>query len=66
MLKLLSICLLATAMLGAVFFFVGVFSDIGIAIISAILVILGLFGWYFFKSLDSGLKEEAKGQDTRV
>jgi len=31
-----------------------------LAIISLIVIILGLFGWYLFKNLDNGFKEETK------
>lgn len=63
MLKLLSIIFLITTMLGVAGLLYGIFSDVGLAIISAVVIILGLFGWYVIRGLDSGLKEEAKHQN---
>ena len=58
MLKLISIMFFLTAVLGFIGLAFGIFNDIGLAIISVVVVILGLFGWYVFKSMDSGIKQE--------
>ena len=50
-------------MLGFLGLIFGIFNNFGLAIVSAVVAILGLFGWYVIKNLDSSLKEEDKNQN---
>jgi hypothetical protein len=58
--KLLSIISLSLAIIGVISLLFGIFYSMELAIISLIVIILGLFGWYLFKNLDNGFKEEVK------
>ncbi len=58
--KLLSITSLSLAIIGVISLLFGIFYSMELAIISLIVIILGLFGWYLFKNLDNGFKEETK------
>ena len=64
MMKLFSVVYFAIVLMGIVCLIYGIFNDVWLTIISTVVIILGLFGWYVFKNLNAGFKDEDKNEST--
>ena len=64
MMKLISVVYFAIVLMGIVCLIYGIFNDVWLTIISTVVIILGLFGWYVFKNLNAGFKDEDKNEST--
>ncbi len=62
--KLFSVVYFAIVLMGIVCLIYGIFNDVWLTIISTVVIILGLFGWYVFKNLNAGFKDEDKNEST--
>lgn len=50
--KIMSYIFLLIAILGACSLFLSIFADLGLTIISLVMLVTGLFSWYKFKDMD--------------